>query len=59
MEGSEYAVLGQYLSAHLKLNNFDFVDYDWGFVALVEGSIEHLDCIEVKLVGKSRPVEGE
>lgn len=47
------------LGAHLKLDDFYPVCDDWGLVAFVEGSIEHLDCIVVKLVRETRPVEGK
>ena len=38
------------LSSHLELYDLDFVCNNGGFVALVEGCIEHLDCIVVELV---------
>ena len=39
-----------YLGTHFQFHHFDFVR-DYGrFVALVEGSIEHLDRIVVELV---------
>ena len=38
------------LGTHLKFYNFNLVRYDRRFVALIEGRIEHLDCIIMKLV---------
>ena len=48
-----------YLCAHLQFHNLDPIRYDWRLVALVEGRLEHLDGIGVKLVGEARPFEGE
>jgi len=48
-----------HLSAHLELNDFYLVSDDGRLVALVEGIIEHLDGIGVKLVGKAWPFECE
>lgn len=48
-----------WLRAHLQLNNLDPVCYDGRLVTLVEGGIEHLYGIGVKLVGKARPFECE
>ena len=45
------------LSTHLELDHLDLVGYDGRLVALVEGGIEHLDGIGVKLVGKAWPLE--
>lgn len=47
------------LRTHLKLYNLNFVGYYGWFIALVERCIEHLNCIIVKLVRKSWPVESE
>ena len=47
------------LSAHLELNYLDLVRNNGGLCALVEGGVEHLNGIVVKLVGEARPVEGE
>ena len=38
------------LRAHLELNNLDLVCYDRGLGALVEGGVEHLDRVGMKLV---------
>jgi len=38
------------LGSHLKFYNFNSVRYDRRFVALIEGRIEHLNCIIMKLV---------
>lgn len=39
-----------WLSTHLELDDLYLVSDDGGLVALVEGSVEHLDCIVVELV---------
>lgn len=39
-----------HLGTHLEFYHLDFVRNNWGFVALVEGGIEHLDGIVVELV---------
>jgi hypothetical protein len=39
-----------HLGAHLKFYNLDFIRNNRGFIALVEGGIEHLDGIVVELV---------
>lgn len=41
---------GHYLSTHLQLDDLDLVSDDRRFVTLVQGCIEHLDCICMKLV---------
>jgi len=41
---------GPYLRSHFQLDDLDFVCYDGRFVSLVEGGVEHLDGIVVKLV---------
>jgi len=46
-------------SAHLQLDHLDFICYDWGFIAFIKGSIEHLNGICMKLIGKAGPFEGE
>ena len=48
-----------HLSPHLKLDNLDFVCYDWRLAALVKGTLQHLKRIGVKLVGKTGPFECE
>lgn len=47
------------LRTHLELDDLNLVDYDGGFVALVEGGGEHLDGICVELVGEAGPLESE
>jgi hypothetical protein len=39
-----------YLRAHLEFDDLYLVCNNWWFVALVEGSVEHLDGIEMELV---------
>lgn len=48
-----------HLRSHFKFYDFNLVSDDWRFVTLVEGVIEHLDSICVKLVGKAWPFECE
>lgn len=48
-----------HLCTHFKFDNLDSVRYDGRLIAFIEGSIEHLDGIVVKLVRKPRPVERE
>lgn len=48
-----------HLSTHLQFNHLDFVCYDRGLVTLVEGRVEHLDGVRMKLVRKARPLKFE
>lgn len=47
------------LSTHFQFDHLDLVSDYWGFIPLVQRVVEHLDSIVVKLVGKTRPIEGE
>lgn len=47
------------LSAHRELDDLYLVRDDPGLVALVEGGVEHLGSIDVKLVGEPRPAKVE
>ena len=48
-----------HLRAHLQLYDLNPICYDRGFVALVEGGLEHLDGIGVELIRETGPFEGE
>ena len=48
-----------YLRAHLQLHNLNLVCYDRGLIALVESRLEHLNGIDMELVGETWPFERE